>query len=71
MLRDLRPPTKEIVNNVYNLKTKQELTKYNHAAAGFPTKPSLLTATNNGHYITWPGLDASTAAEYFAESEET
>ena len=64
------PPPAEGVNNVYELKTKPQLVRYYHAAAGFPTKPSWLTAIKNGHYRTWPGLDAETAARYFPESDE-
>ena len=64
------PPKAEGINNVYELKTKPELIRYYHAAAGFPTKPSWLAAIKNGHYKTWPGLDAETAARYFPESDE-
>ena len=35
-----RPPPREAVHNVYKLKTKPELIRYYHAAAGFPTKPT-------------------------------
>jgi len=64
------PPKAEGINNVYELKTKPELIRYYHAAAGFPTKPTWLSAIRNGHYRTWPGLDAETAARYFPESDE-
>ena len=45
--------------------------RYYHAAAGFSTRPSWLAAIWNGHYFTWPGLDATSAAKHFPESEET
>ena len=64
------PPEVKGINSVYELKTKPELIRYYHAAAGFPTKPSWLAAIRNGHYHTWPGLDAETAAKYFPESDE-
>ena len=44
---------------------------YYHVAAGFPTKPSWLATIRNGHYRTWPGLDAAIAAKYFPEAHET
>lgn len=50
ILQKLKPPTKDVVNNVYEVKTKPELVRYYHAAAGFPTKPSWLAAIRNGHY---------------------
>ena len=56
---------------MHELKTKPDLVRYYHAAAGFPTKPSWLAAIRNGHYRTWPGLDATIAAKYFPESHET
>ena len=39
-LSEKAPPPLEGINNVYELKTKPELIRYYHAAAGFPTKPS-------------------------------
>jgi len=71
ILQKRPPPTRDIVSNVYELKTRPELVRYYHAAAGFPTKPSWLAAIRNGHYRTWPGLDAAIAAKYFPESHET
>ena len=61
------PPTDAILN-VYDLKTKPELVRYYHAAAGFPTKPTWLAAIKNKHYASWVGLDATTAAKYYPES---
>ena len=71
ILQEMPPPTRDVINNVYELKTKPELVRYYHAAAGFPTKPSWLAAIRNGHYRKWPGLDATIAAKYFPESHET
>ena len=71
MLLSLPPPTQDIVSNVYEVKTKPELVRYYHAAAGFPTKPSWLAAIRNNHYKSWPGLDATIALKYFPESHKT
>ena len=71
ILLDLPPPTQDIVSNVYEIKTKPELVRYYHAAAGFPTKPSWLAAIRNNHYRSWHGLDATIASKYFPESHET
>ena len=71
ILQEIPPPTRDIINNVYELKIKPELVRYYHAVTGFPTKPSWLAAIKNGHYRTWPGLDATIAAKYFPESHET
>ena len=70
VLKSLPPPVFEGVNNVYDLKAKPELVRYYHAAAGFPTKPTWLKAIKNGHYASWPGLNATDASKYFPESVE-
>ena len=70
VLQSLPPPLTDSANNVYELKAKPELVRYYHAAAGFPTKPTWLAAIKNGHYKSWPGLDAEAAAKYFPESDE-
>jgi hypothetical protein len=53
-----RPPPTEAVANVYELKTQPELIRYYHAAVGFPTKPTWVTAIKNRQFASWPGLTA-------------
>ena len=65
------PPQNEAINNVYEIKTKPELIRYYHAAAGLPTQPTWIAAINNRHYTSWPGLTKDVAAKYFLESDET
>jgi len=71
ILQSIKPPTQDVVSNVYEVKTKPELVRYYHAAAGFPTKPSWLAAIRNGHYESWPGFNGTVAAKHFPESHET
>ena len=63
-------PTDEILN-AYGMKTRPELLRFYHAAAGFPTKPTWLAAIENSHYASWTGLNYSSVTKYFPESEET
>ena len=70
ILRVHPPPLPKRILNVYDVKTKPELTRYYHAAAGFPTTSTWLAAIKNGHYKTWPGLDRTMTAKYFPESKE-
>ena len=70
MLRAQQPLLPERILNVYDMKTKPELTRYYYAVAGFPTKPMWATAIKNDHYKTWPGLDRTMTAKYFPESKE-
>ncbi len=44
--------------------------RYHHASAGFPTKPTWLTAIKNKHFTSWPGLTLDTARMHFPNSEE-
>ena len=70
ILQSQPPPLPDTIANVYELKTKPELIRYYHAAAGFPTKPTWLAAIRNNQYASWPGLDPAAVARYFPESEE-
>jgi hypothetical protein len=40
------PPT-QAIHNVYELRAQQEVIRYNHAAAGFPTKATWIAAIKN------------------------
>ena len=66
-----RPPPKEAINNVYELKSKAEMVRYYHAAAGFLTKPTWIDAIENNFYASWPGLTADAVRKHYPESEET
>ena len=70
LLRIQPPPPLKSINNVYKLKINPKLVCYYHAVVVFPTKPSWITATNNNHYASWPGIDATAVAKYFPESDE-
>ena len=70
MANSKQPPTDKLLN-AYDMKTRPELVRFYHAAAGFPTKPTWLAAIKNKHYASWVGLDASSVVKHFLESEET
>ena len=53
------------------MKTRPELVRFYHAAAGFPTEPTWLSAIKNCHYVSWTGLNTASVAKHFPESEET
>ncbi len=60
-----RPPPTEAIHNVYELKTKPELVRYLHAAAGYPTKFTWLKAIKNKQYASWPGLTTDAVKKHF------
>jgi hypothetical protein len=66
-----RPPPKEAIHNVFELKTTPKLVRYHHASAGFPTKPRWIAAIKNKQYASWPGLSVDAAQRHFPESDET
>ena len=47
------------------------LVPYLHAAAGFPVKSTLLTASKAGNYASWPDLTSANASKYCPVPIET
>jgi hypothetical protein len=66
-----RPPPSKAIHNVYELKTQPKLVRYDHAAAGFPTKPLWLKAIKNKQYASWPGHTWEAVNKHFPKSKET
>ena len=61
----------EAAMNVYELPSTKEAVRFLHAALGFPTKATLLTAAKNGNLITFPGMTPENINKHFPESDET
>ena len=70
ILAKAAPPIDHILS-VYKLKTRPELVRYYHTAAGFPTEPTWTKAIQNVHYASWPDVTAAVAARHFPESNDT
>ena len=62
---------KEAAMNVYELPSTKEVIRFLHAALGFPTKATLLTAIRHGNLVTFPGLTTANVNKHFPESDET
>lgn len=67
---NIRPRPEQSVNSVYELPSAAKVVRYLHAALGFPTKSTLLTATNNRHLVSFPGLTAENVSRRFPESDK-
>ena len=65
------PVPSKTIANVYQLRTKPEVIRYLHAAAGFPTESTWSAAVKSGNYASWPWLNPETVHKHFPESEET
>ena len=63
--------TTETIGNVYKLPSTNQAIKYQHAAAGFPTKETWLKAICNSNYDTWPMINVKNVNNHFPESDET
>ena len=61
----------ETVMNVYELPSTTEVVRFLHAALGFPSKATLLTAAQHGNLVTFPGLTTKNISMFFPESDET
>ncbi len=55
----------------YDLPSTKEVVRFLHAALGFPTKATLLTAIHNKNLVTFPGLTANNVSKFFPESDKT
>ncbi len=47
------------------------MVQYYHAAAGFPTKATWLTAIEAHFYASWPDLNTKAVRKHYPKSEET
>ena len=48
--------SKEAISNIYELPSTEQIVRYFHAYAGFPTKPKRLKAIKGGNFATSPHL---------------
>eukprot|EP00804_Cyclotella_cryptica_P005331 CCRYP_020409-RA/>CCRYP_020409-RA protein AED:0.39 eAED:0.39 QI:0/-1/0/1/-1/1/1/0/334 len=62
---------KHTILNVYKLPSIEQTIRYLHAAAGYPTKNTWLTAIRHGNYSTWPLITIKNVNKHFPQSEET
>ena len=65
------PLAEEVAMNVYELPSTKEVIRFTHAALGFPTKATLLTAIRHNNLITFPGMTTENVNKFFPESDET
>jgi hypothetical protein len=67
------PPSnaQETAMNVYDLPSTKEVVGFLHAALGYPTKATLLTAIRKGFLSSFPALNIANVTKHFPESDET
>ena len=65
-----KQPT-DTINSIYELPSLAQVMKYQHDAAGHPTKSMWIKAINAGFFALWPMLTAGAVINYFPKSTET
>ena len=58
-------------NQVYETKSKQELTLFYHAACFSPTKRTFAEAIKRNAFASWPGLTVELVNKYLPRTEAT
>jgi hypothetical protein len=66
-----RPMPNEAISHVFELPSTEKTIAYYHAAAGFPTKETWISAVRAGNYNTWPMLTVKAIQKYYPETDET
>ena len=66
-----RTNPKHAINSAYKLPSTEQLIRYLHACAGYPTKETWVKAIRAGNYVSWPGLTIKKVNKYYPEMDET
>jgi hypothetical protein len=61
----------DAANAIFDLPNSRQSLMYFHAAAGFPTKETIMDAVRAGNYATWSGLTTTLISKHFPNSNET
>ena len=61
----------ETAMSVYDLPNTKEVVRFLHASLGNPPRATLLTASQNGNLVTFPGMTPENISRHFPESDET
>jgi hypothetical protein len=64
------PLTNEQAMNAYDLPSMKVMVQFLHAALGFPTTATLLTAIHHKNLVTFPGLTTNNVNKFFPESDK-
>ena len=51
-----QPNPEHAINSAYKFPSSEQLVRYLHACAGYPTKETWLKAIRSVNYLSWPGL---------------
>ena len=66
-----KPIPKHAINSAYKLPITEQLIRYLHACAGYPTKETWVKAIPAGNYVSWPGLTVKKINKYYPGTDET
>ena len=66
-----RTPPKQAINSAYELPSTEQLIRYLHACAGYPTHKTWVKDIRAGNYVSWPGLAVKKVNKFYPETDET
>jgi hypothetical protein len=58
-------------SSAYHQPNQETLVRFLHASAGSPVPSTWISAIDNGHYATWPGLTSALVRKHLPKSEVT
>ena len=64
-------PARLFSNHVYEIKNKQDLIMFYHAACFSPSKVTFIQAIKHNAFTSWPGLTAEIVDKYLAKTKAT
>ena len=65
------PSPKHAINIAYEFPSTEQLIRYLHACAGYPTKETWVKSIRTGNYVSWPGFTVKKVNKYYPETDET
>ena len=66
-----RPNPDHAINSAYELPSSEQLVRYLHACAEYPTKETWLKEIWAGNYLSWPGLTTKKVNWHYPETYDT
>ena len=70
-MMDQKIPEAFSANNVYEIKSKQDLILFYHAACFSPRKSTFVEVIKRNAFTSWPGLTADLVNKYLPKTEAT
>ena len=64
-----RPNPTHAINSAYELPSTEQLIRYLHACAGYPTRETWVKAIRAGNYVSWPCVTVKRVNNFYPETD--